>query len=217
MIASWLDILTRAWLYAVGHQAEVLEALREHVLLSGSALLVAVVTCLPLGIWTARSRAVSAAAINLVNALRVIPSLAVLFIVVPVLGLSTRSAAVALILLAMPPVLLNTDAAFRSLDPAVIEAARSTGMTRLQILVKVEFPLAFPVILTGVRTAAVEVIASATLAAFVGSGGLGVFITRGFALFDYAILMVGAVPVALLALMAEGILAGFQKMARIPA
>ncbi|HHY88335.1 MAG TPA: ABC transporter permease [Chloroflexi bacterium] len=206
-----------SWLYAAGHQAEVLEALREHVLLSGSALLVAVVTCLPLGIWTARSRAVSAAAINLVNALRVIPSLAVLFIVVPVLGLSTRSAAVALILLAMPPVLLNTDAAFRSLDPAVIEAARSTGMTRLQILVKVEFPLAFPVILTGVRTAAVEVIASATLAAFVGSGGLGVFITRGFALFDYAILMVGAVPVALLALMAEGILAGFQKMARIPA
>ena len=206
-----------SWLYAAGHQAEVLEALRDHVLLSGSALLVAVVTCLPLGIWTARSRAVSAAAINLVNALRVIPSLAVLFIVVPVLGLSTRSAAVALILLAMPPVLLNTDAAFRSLDPAVIEAARSTGMTRLQILVKVEFPLAFPVILTGVRTAAVEVIASATLAAFVGSGGLGVFITRGFALFDYAILMVGAVPVALLALMAEGILAGFQKMARIPA
>jgi len=206
-----------SWLYAAGHQAEVLEALREHVLLSGSALLVAVVTCLPLGIWTARSRAVSAAAINLVNALRVIPSLAVLFIVVPVLGLSTRSAAVALILLAMPPVLLNTDAAFRSLDPAVIEAARSTGMTRLQILVKVEFPLAFPVILTGVRTAAVEVIASATLAAFVGSGGLGVFIIRGFALFDYAILMVGAVPVALLALMAEGILAGFQKMARIPA
>ena len=206
-----------SWLYAAGHQAEVLEALREHVLLSGSALLVAVVTCLPLGIWTARSRAVSAAAINLVNALRVIPSLAVLFIVVPVLGLSTRSAAVALILLAMPPVLLNTDAAFRSLDPAVIEAARSTGMNLLQILVKVEFHLAFPVILTGVRTAAVEVIASATLAAFVGSGGLGVFITRGFALFDYAILMVGAVPVALLALMAEGILAGFQKMARIPA
>jgi osmoprotectant transport system permease protein len=119
--------------------------------------------------------------------------------------------------LALPPVLLNTDAAFRNLDPAVLESARSTGMTRRQILLRIEFPLALPVILTGVRTAAVEVIASATLAAFVGSGGLGIYITRGFALYDYPILMVGAVPVALLTLLIEAMLAGLQRAVQLPA
>ena len=149
---------------------------------------------------------------NLVNGLRVLPSLAVLFLVIPYLGLSVSAAAVALILLAMPPVLINTDAGFRTLDPAVLEAARGMGMSPIQVLSRIEFPLAMPVILTGIRTASVEVIASATLAAFVGSGGLGIYITRGFALFDYGILMVGAVPVALLTLIVEGLLAGLQYL-----
>jgi osmoprotectant transport system permease protein len=148
---------------------------------------------------------------NLVNGLRVIPSLAVLFLIIPYLGLTSTSAIVALTILAMPPVLINTDAAFRTLEPAIIEAARGMGMSSFQRLFKVEFPLAIPVILTGVRISAVDVIASATLAAFVGSGGLGIYITRGFALYDYSILFVGAIPVALITLLVEGMLALLQK------
>ncbi|HZW03511.1 MAG TPA: ABC transporter permease [Anaerolineaceae bacterium] len=216
-MSELFDVLGQAWVYFLAHQGEFLAALREHLALVGVALGAAVVLAIPLGVLTARSRWASVAVMNTINALRVVPSLAVLFLVVPVLGLNARSAAVALVLLALPPVLLNTDAAFRNLDPAVLESARSTGMTRRQILWRIEFPLALPVILTGIRTATVEVVASATLAAFVGSGGLGIYITRGFALYDYAILMVGAVPVALLTLALEGVLAGLQRMAQLPA
>jgi osmoprotectant transport system permease protein len=141
----------------------------------------------------------------------VIPSLAVLFLAIPYFGLSFTAAAVALTLLALPPVLINTDAAYRTIDQAIREAARGMGMTANQILWRVETPLALPIMITGVRTAATEVIASATLAAFIGSGGLGLYVVRGFALFDSAILLVGAIPVALLTLGAEILLSGLQR------
>jgi len=189
-------------------------AVRDHLEMVGITLGIVLMVSIPLGIWTARSKLPALVIMNAINGMRVMPSLAVLFLVVPYLGLSTASALVALIILALPPVLINTDAGFRSLDKAVLETARGMGMSGLQILLRVEFPLAMPVILAGVKTAAVEVIASATLAAFVGSGGLGIYITRGFALFDYSILMVGAVPVALLTLLAEAGLSALQRLAQ---
>jgi osmoprotectant transport system permease protein len=211
-----LTTLQHAWVYFLSHTAEFWQAFGDHLELVGIALGVALVLGLPLGIWTARSRQASRVVMSTVNGLRVLPSLAVLFLVVPYLGLSTASAAVALIFLALPPVVINTDAAFRSLDPAILEAAQGMGMDAQQSLVRVQFPLALPVILTGIRTAAVEVIASATLAAFVGSGGLGIYVTRGFALYDYAILMVGAIPVALLSLVAEGVFIQLQHWSEPP-
>lgn len=211
-----LTTLQHAWAYFLSHTAEFWQAFGDHLELVGIALGVALVLGLPLGIWTARSRQASRVVMSTVNGLRVLPSLAVLFLVVPYLGLSTASAAVALIFLALPPVVINTDAAFRSLDPAILEAAQGMGMDAQQSLVRVQFPLALPVILTGIRTAAVEVIASATLAAFVGSGGLGIYVTRGFALYDYAILMVGAIPVALLSLVAEGVFIQLQHWSEPP-
>ena len=211
-----LTTLQHAWVYFLSHTAEFWQAFGDHLELVGIALGVALVLGLPLGIWTARSRQASRVVMSTVNGLRVLPSLAVLFLVVPYLGLSTASAAVALIFLALPPVVINTDAAFRSLDPAILEAAQGMGMDAQQSLVRVQFPLALPVILTGIRTAAVEVIASATLAAFVGSGGLGIYVTRGFALYDYAILMVGAIPVALLSLIAEGVFIQLQHWSEPP-
>jgi osmoprotectant transport system permease protein len=114
--------------------------------------------------------------------------------------------------LACPPVLINTDAGFRGVDAGVIEAARGMGMDRRQVMWRVEVPLALPVVVAGMRTAAVEVFASATLAAFIGGGGLGDFIYRGFALFSPHIMLVGAIPVALLTLGAEGLLAGAQRL-----
>jgi osmoprotectant transport system permease protein len=210
-VKSLFEIFRLAFIYAVERLPEFSGAVVDHLYLVGIALSIAVGLCIPLGVWTSRSRFASLTVMNTINGLRVVPSLAVLF-----LGLSTRSAAVALTILALPPVLINTDAAFRNLDPAVIEAARGMGMTAPQVLFRVEFPLAMPVILAGVRTAAVEVISSATLAAFVGSGGLGIYITRGFALYDFSILMVGAVPVAVLTLFAERILAYLQRIAQPP-
>lgn len=214
-----LDIFRRAWEYAVSHSAELVQALRDHLFLVAIAMLISILICVPLGIVTARARPgwfkrAALAVMDVINGLRVVPSLAILFLAVPYLGLSTTSAAVALTVLALPPVLINTDAAFRGLDPAVLEAARGMGMTNGQSLWRVEFPLALPVVLAGIRIAAVEVIASATLAAFVGSGGLGIYITRGFALYDYSILLVGAIPVALLTLAADAILGGLQVAVR---
>lgn len=214
MTESALEIFRRAWEYAASHSAELGDALMDHLLLAGVALSISILVCVPLGVITSRSGRRGAVLMGAVNGLRVVPSLAVLFLLVPLLGLSTTAAAVALTVLALPPVLTNTDAAFRALEPALIDSARAVGMTPRQRLLRVEFPLALPVILAGVRTAAVEVIASATLAAFVGSGGLGIYITRGFALYDPAILLVGAAPVALLTLGAEAVLAAAQNYAK---
>ncbi|MGB9801256.1 MAG: ABC transporter permease, partial [Thermanaerothrix sp.] len=158
-----MGVFERALLYALSRPTEFWQAVGQHVLLTISAVLIALMIALPLGVGTARSRWMSLTVINTVNALRVIPSLAVLFLVIPYFGLSATAAVVALTLLAIPPILLNTDAAFRSLEPGLIEAARGMGMSSLQILRRVEFPLALPVILTGVRTAAILAIAIATI------------------------------------------------------
>jgi osmoprotectant transport system permease protein len=145
------------------------------------------------------------------SSLRVVPSLAILFLAVPYLGLGFTPALIALAILACPPILINTDAGLRQVDQAITEAARGMGMNDRQVFWRVEVPLALPVVVAGIRTAAVDVFASATLAAFIGGGGLGDFIARGFALFDPPIMLVGAIPVAVLTLSAEGFLAGTQR------
>lgn len=210
------ETLARAVQYGASHSAELAAALGEHLGLAGIALGIGVLTCVPLGVLTSRSRWAATWLMGAVNSLRVLPSLAVLFLVIPYLGLSAASAALALTILALPPILINTDAAFRTIDPAVREAAFGMGMTPGQVLTRIEWPLALPVIVAGIRTAAVEVLASATLAAFVGSGGLGIYITRGFALYDQAILLVGAVPVAILTLAAEVGLGFIQRAVQPP-
>jgi osmoprotectant transport system permease protein len=211
-----LALITQAWQYASDNVDELVSAFVEHLWLVLVPLGIGLLLGLPLGVWSARSRLVSTVLINTFNGLRVIPSLAILFLAIPYFGLSFQSAAIALTLLVMPPILINTDVAFRSIDPAIREAAYGMGMSRAQVLRWVEIPLALPVVLAGIKTATIEVIASATLAAFIGAGGLGTFIVRGFALYDNAILLVGAVPVALLALLAEVILATLQKRVQLP-
>lgn len=209
-------VLIDAWNYVVSRGNEIFVALGQHLLLVAVALSIGIVLCVPLGVITSRSKSASLVIINTANALRVIPSLAVLFLAIPYFGLSFTSAALALTLLALPPILINTDAAFRTISPAIQEAAYGMGMTPMQVLRRVEFPLALPVILAGIRTAMVEVIASATLAAFIGGGGLGIYVTRGFALFDNSILLVGAISVAGLALIAEVGMGQLERLARGP-
>ena len=211
-----MEVLGQAWAYAIEHGQELVEAFGQHLLLVLVPMAIGLGLGLPLGWWSSRSRLAATAFINGFNALRVIPSIAVLFLAIPYFGLSFRSATIALTLLAMPPILINTDVAFRTIDPLVREAAAGMGMSGSQVLRRIEVPLALPGIVAGIKTALVEVIASATLAAFIGAGGLGTFIVRGFSLYDSGILLVGAIPVALLALLAEIGFSGLQRWLQPP-
>lgn len=196
--------------YVLANERTLLHALFVHLGLSLGALLVAAAVCIPLGVWTSR-RPAGAGVVGFMTGLRSIPSLAVLALMLPVLGLGTKPALVALILLAIPPILINTDLGYASVDRAAVEAAIGMGMLPGQVLRRVETPLAAPVILAGVRTAAVEVIASATLAAFIGGGGLGDLIVAGLQNDNIGELLTGATCVALLALAAEGLLSLAQR------
>lgn len=211
-----MSLLTQAYEYVASNPDQLVSALEGHLLLVVVPLSVGLVVGLPLGLLSARSRTASTLLINSFNALRVIPSLAILFLAIPYFGLSFQSAAIALTILVMPPILISTDVAFRGIDPAIKEAAFGMGMLPRQVLRQVEIPLALPTIVAGIKTATVEVIASATLAAFIGAGGLGTFIVLGFALYDNAILLVGAIPVALLALIAEVSLSTLQRAIQPP-
>lgn len=211
-----MELLQQTWQYALENQSRFWEAVVVHLQLSGTALAVALLICIPLSIWLARNVQIADLVLNIVNALRVVPSLAILFLAFPYFGLGADSALLALILLACPPILINSYAAFRGVSRAVVESARGMGMSSAQILQQIEFPLALPVIMTGVRTATVEVISSASLAAFISAGGLGDFILRGFAVNRPHVMLVGAIPIALLALLSELVLSAVQKRLATP-
>jgi len=208
-------MLQQSWLYALSQRHELWLATRTHLGLSLSAVFVAAVIGVPLGVWTARARA-GRAVVGLVSAARVIPSLAILAFMLPLLGIGFAPALVALIVLACPPIIINTDVAFRTIDPAVREAALGMGMRSAQLFRRVESPLALPVVLAGMRTSTVEVIASATLAAFIGGGGLGDYILNGLANNDMRQLLMGGVAVAVLALAAEITLGTLARALRQP-
>lgn len=211
-----MELLQQTWEYAVENQDTFWVALGIHLQLSATALTVALLICIPLSIWLARNVQIADVVLNVVNTLRVVPSLAILFLAYPYLGLGADSALLALTVLAFPPILLNSYAAFRGVNPAVIESARGMGMNSWQILRQIEFPLAMPVIMTGVRTATVEVISSASLAAYISAGGLGNFILRGFSVNRPYVMLVGAIPIALLALLSETVLSAIQKRLTAP-
>lgn len=206
-----MDLIDQAIRYAADHRDRFLDAVTVHFQLSVFALLISILLCVPLGILCAKYAKIQVYAMNIVNSLRVIPSLAILVIVIPILGTGFTPALAALTVLACPPVLINTFLGFRSISPAVLEAASGMGMGNWQVLSKIEFPLALPMIIAGIRTASVEVIASATLAAFIGGGGLGTFIVNGLGMYDFSLLLVGAAPVAAFAVLAEVCLAGVER------
>lgn len=198
-----MELLLQAYDYILTHPARFFGALTTHLWLSTSALLVAGVIAIPLGILSARQASVSGTVMAAAGTLRVIPSLAILALALPFLGTGFAPALIALTVLAGPPILINTFLGFRQVPAELLEAARGMGMDFWDVLLRVEFPVALPAILTGLRTAAVEVVAGATLAAFIGGGGLGAFIISGLSLYDFRLLLVGAIPVALLAVLIE--------------
>jgi osmoprotectant transport system permease protein len=187
--------------------------LRDHLTLCCAALAVALAGGLPLGSWLSHSGRAREPVLGAIVTARVIPSLAVLAFMLPILGIGFAPALAALVLLAIPPIAINTDIGMRTVGAAVRDAARGLGMSEAQIRRRIDWPLALPIVIAGVRTATVEVIASATLAAFIGGGGLGEFIVNGLAANDLTELLEGALGVAALAVAAEWALSRAQVFA----
>lgn len=222
-----MDLVRESLEYIQANPERFWNAVGVHLRLSGYALLCAALVFIPLGVLASRSRRIGPGLIGIVAAARVVPSISVLFLLFPYrrdIGeffpfwtANFALAFLALVLLAGPPLIINTDAGLRSVPGHVQESARGMGMTEWQVLRKVQFPLALPVVVAGVRTAAVEVVASATLAAFLGVPSLGRFVTSGLSLLDNSLLLVGAIPIALLALAVEVTLAGVERTVAPPA
>jgi osmoprotectant transport system permease protein len=204
-------LLVEAWEFIVAHPDRFFGALATHVALSAAALGLAIAIALPIGIWLAGTRRAALFAINAANVGRTLPSLAVLALAMPLLGTGFLPSLFALTLLALPPILINSHTAIRQVEPEIVDAARGMGMTRGEIMRKVELPIATPVIFAGIRTAAVQVVSGAVLAAYIGGGGLGDFITAGIAMMALPQLVVGAVPATLLSLGADRLFGLLQK------
>jgi osmoprotectant transport system permease protein len=199
------------WRWIAGHQRVLMEAALRHLELSLAALAVAVLIAVPLGILLTRAPRAAPFAVGVANVLRTIPSLALLVLMLPLLGTGYLPAMVALTIYGVPAILINTYAGVRSVDPEVVDAARGQGLSDRQIMRRIEMPLALPVVFAGIRTAAVQIVAAATLAAFVGGGGLGELITAGMGTLDFPELLVGALAVAALAAATELLFAGLQR------
>jgi osmoprotectant transport system permease protein len=186
----------------------------QHVELTASAVLLATVMAFAAGIVATRLERLGAVLRTVANLGQTIPSIAVLGLVIPLLGIGFVPAIFALTLRALLPIFLNTYLGIRGVDPAIIESARGVGLRDREILWMVELPLAAPIIIAGIRTAAVESVAVATLAAFIGAGGLGDLILQGIALLDTPRLLAGAIPAALMAVAFELSLAWLEMRFR---
>ena len=201
----------RSMLDWIGSHGEIVgRTVREHLVLSGVSLAIALALALPLGIALVRHPRAAAIAVGTVNTLRTIPSLALLVIMLPVLGTGFLPSVVALTLYGLPAILLNTLVGLREVDADVIDAARGQGLSERQITTGITIPLALPVILAGIRTSAVQIVSAATLAVFIGGGGLGELISSGLGLLDIAQLVTGTLLVALLAVGTELVFGAVQ-------
>src|SRR6201997_561838 len=192
----------------------------EHLWLTGAAMLFSPAVAVPMGIWLTRAPRWANPIIGVANVLQTIPSLAMFGFLLPLPWLGERAARIAIVALtayALLPILRNTYAGIRSIDPAVVEVARALGLTNAQRLFKVELPLAASFILAGLRTATVTCVGIATIAAAVGAGGLGELFFRGVALVDNRLVLAGAVPAALLALAADAGLGLLERWFKVPA
>lgn len=196
------------------HGAEIGRLTFEHVWLTGFAMLFAAGIGIPLGILLTRKERLARPVLAVANVLQVIPSLALFGLLLPVPWLGERAARLAIVALtgyALLPILRNTYAGIRSVDAGLIDVSNALGMNNLQRLIKVELPLSASVILAGLRTATVTCVGVATIAAAIGAGGLGELIFRGVASVDNELVLAGAVPAALLALAADGLLGLAEK------
>jgi osmoprotectant transport system permease protein len=206
------------WTFFVTHRAEIFGATLDHVTLVLIAMAFAIAIAVPLGMLIVQHRHLRSIALGIASVFQTIPSLALFGFLIPIPfigGIGRRTAVVALILYALLPILRNTYVGLSGVDPTILEAAEAMGMTNTQILLRVRFPLALSVILAGIRTATVITIGVATIAAAIGAGGLGTFIFRGVAMVSDSVILAGAIPAALLAILADLLLGQLERRLKV--
>lgn len=186
--------------YLTSNSAELLRAILQHIEISFVAFIVAALIGIPCGYLCWRYKSGGKPLLTFFQILRVIPSLALLLLFIPLMGTGVLPASIALVLLAIPALLMNTTAGLSQVDEAIVETGYALGMTDRQLLYKVRLPLALPLILAGMKTAAIEIIASATLAAKIGAGGLGELIFTGLGLNRMDLIVIGGISVALISI-----------------
>ncbi len=200
------------WQFMSGQSDKLFSQTLQHVGLTFISLILAIIIGLPLGLLIARKRKLSGMILGIAGVLQTIPSIALLGFMIPVLGIGAKPAIVALLIYALLPIIRNTYTGIIGIDLPVKEAARAMGMSKMQVLLKVELPLAMPVILAGIRTATVINVGVATLASFIAAGGLGEFIFGGISLNNTNMILAGAIPAALLAIILDAVLSLIQNM-----
>jgi osmoprotectant transport system permease protein len=186
--------------------------LTEHLYYSVVALLLAAVIAVPLGLLIGHTNRGGFLVVNLANAGRALPTTGVLLLVVVIVGIGFLPVVIPLMALAIPPILVNTYEGIRQVEPELVDASRGVGLRERQVLSKVEIPVALPLILLGIRTAALQIVSTATIAAFVGLGGLGRYIFDGLARQEYQTVIGGAILVVALALLTELLFVGVQRL-----
>lgn len=200
------------WQFMTEQSDKLLNQTLQHVGLTFISLLFAVLIGLPLGILIARKQKLSGSVLAFAGVLQTIPSIALLGFMIPLLGIGAKPAIVALLIYALLPIIRNTYTGIVGVDASIREAAKAMGMSTWQILIKVELPLAMPVILAGIRTATVINVGVATLASYIAAGGLGEFIFGGISLNNTNMILAGAIPAAVLAIVLDGLLALLQNL-----
>jgi len=206
------------WNFFLDHRAEIFSATLNHLILVVISMDIAIAIAVPLGMLIVQHPRLRAIALGLASIFQTIPSLALFGFLIPIPfigGIGRRTAIVALVLYALLPILRNTYVGLTGIDSAILEAAEAMGMTTTQILLRVRLPLALSVILAGIRTATVITIGVATIAAAIGAGGLGTFIFRGVAMVNDSVILAGAVPAALLAIIADLLLGLLERRLKV--
>lgn len=192
--------------YCTSNWEQLVDLTLEHVIITGTSVLLAIIVAVPLGIVLTNLKKVATLIMGLVGILQTIPSMALLAMMIPLFGIGFKPTVIALFLYALLPIVRNTYTGVKEVTPELLEAAKAMGMNRLQVLVKVQIPIALPVIIAGIRTATVICVGTAALAALIGAGGLGSLIYRGLQQLVTEYIVVGAVLSALLALIFDFIL-----------
>lgn len=202
---KWLEVFKE-------RQSQLGSALFEHIQISLIALFFAILIAIPLGIYLTRKQRLAEGVIGITAILQTIPSLALLGLLIPLFGIGKVPAIIALVIYALLPILRNTYTGIKQVDPSLIEAARAMGMNKRRRLIKVELPLAIPVIMAGIRTAMVLIVGTATLAALIGAGGLGDIILLGIDRNNSELIVLGAIPAAILAIVFDYMLRQFERI-----
>ena len=192
--------------YILQNSTVLAEKIGEHFLISILALNLGAAIGVPIGILLTRCKRLSQAVLSFCSILQTVPSLALLAIMVPFFGVGKLPAAIALIIYSLLPIIRNTYLGMNSVDKNIIDASKGMGMTPGQMIARVQVPLAFPVIMSGIRLSSVYMVAWATLASYIGGGGLGDFIFMGLNNFNFYAIIAGTVPVTLMALLFDGVL-----------